>query len=337
MSALHERCGARLLRISPVSWPKLVKSFFFFFLGVQCVLQAAARAAERRARDNVWCPCGDHGTGIGYTNDNGGVIILDTAKQSDQQGSGGGKPSHPSSDTSTEATRLCNTGASSSANVLSIDVHLPAAGGDSTSWLEKNLQQLAHQRDRAAGGVPSLDSHGKQQHPKVRQKQQLQDCDVEGSVAQTTGGWEPSTGSSDLVDLTLDDANVSPAHEPKSKRLRHQQDGAPHPSDHVSVFYHAASADRQWPCSVCTLLNQDLTLQCCACGTIRPAGLHCSKLSNGHSDNQPQPESRASSSSCNTWSCKFCSLANAAASSHCTACTQWRYSYGAPHASRPTI
>ena len=49
---------------------------------LSCCSQAAARAAGRRARDNVWCPC-DHGTDIGYNSDDDG-IILDSPQQAGQ-------------------------------------------------------------------------------------------------------------------------------------------------------------------------------------------------------------------------------------------------------------
>lgn len=307
------------------------------------MLQAAARAAERRARDNVWCPCGDHGTGIGYTNDDGGVIILDNAssqiEQSDQRGSGGSKIPRSSSDISIQANMPCSTTLSSSANLSSRDARLLAAGSHNRSLLDSSQQQHVHQCDCTAGEVVSL---AVQEQPMAQQKDQLQNCDVKGSMACSTAGWQPGSGSSDLVDLTLDDAAVLPAHEPKSKRLRYQQHGTSHlsltsTSECLSAIGQTASAAQYWTCSVCTLLNQNLSLQCCACGTVRPAGLYCSKLSHGQAVSQPQPVSGAVSFNGNTWSCKFCSLVNAPASSHCTACIQWRYSYGAPHASRPTI
>ncbi|KAL3146079.1 hypothetical protein ABBQ38_015428 [Trebouxia sp. C0009 RCD-2024] len=174
--------------------------------------QAAARAAERRARDNVWCPCGDHGTGIGYTNDNGGVIILDNAssqmEKTDQRGSGCGKAPQSSSDTSVQANMPCDTTASSSAaNGSSRDAQLLAAGSHNRSLLHSSQQQHLHQGDRTAGEVASLASHNMQEQPMAR-------------VARTTAGWEPGSSSSDLVDLTLDDADALPTHRPKSKRQR---------------------------------------------------------------------------------------------------------------------
>lgn len=45
----------------------------------------------------------------------------------------------------------------------------------------------------------------------------------------------------------------------------------------------------------------------------------------------------ASPHSLHGWCCRFCTLQNVAADAHCCACGQWRFSSGAPTASRPTV
>lgn len=45
----------------------------------------------------------------------------------------------------------------------------------------------------------------------------------------------------------------------------------------------------------------------------------------------------ASPHSQHSWCCRFCTLHNAAAYANCGACGQWRFSSGAPTASRPTV
>lgn len=58
-------------------------------------------------------------------------------------------------------------------------------------------------------------------------------------------------------------------------------------------------------------LLQSLALACAACG-----------------NRKEQPTSTKE------WSCKFCTLANSDLLDTCEACGQWRYSYGAPSATR---
>uniref|UniRef100_A0ACD5Y1F3 Uncharacterized protein n=1 Tax=Avena sativa TaxID=4498 RepID=A0ACD5Y1F3_AVESA len=64
-----------------------------------------------------------------------------------------------------------------------------------------------------------------------------------------------------------------------------------------------------WECSACTLLNQPLAPICEVCGTAKP---------------------KIAKAKYTTWSCKFCTLENIVELEKCSACDQWRYSYGAP-------
>ena len=311
-------------------------------------MQAAARAAERRARDNAWCPCGDHGTSIGYTNDNGGVIILDDAKQSGQRSSGALTASQSSSTSTAQAPMPSTSAASSVVNQKSREADLSAKDRSSVSLLHGAQEQHVHQRHLAGSRIIAHTTYGEK--PGLAPlSQQLQPNGLETSMTSTK---VPSTiaecnlaSSSDLVDLTLDDSDLLPACEPKSKRLRHQQHGISQlpqissnlTSEHFCPLDHTASASPPWPCCVCTLLNEDLSLQCSACGTLRPAGLRLSQGNTCYPVTHAHSKPQVTLPDCNAWECKFCSLTNAVASSHCSACAQWRYSYGAPHASKPTV
>ncbi|XP_024375543.1 uncharacterized protein [Physcomitrium patens] len=82
-------------------------------------------------------------------------------------------------------------------------------------------------------------------------------------------------------------------------------------SDRLIVERDTISGVSEWPCSVCTLYNTSLALACAACG-----------------NRKEQPTSTKE------WSCKFCTLANSDLLDTCEACGQWRYSYGAPSATR---
>lgn len=64
-----------------------------------------------------------------------------------------------------------------------------------------------------------------------------------------------------------------------------------------------------WECGTCTLLNPPLAPVCKVCGTEKAKD---PKENNG------------------LWSCKFCTLENSIKMDKCTACEQWRYSYGQP-------
>ncbi|XP_038685988.1 DNA-dependent metalloprotease WSS1 isoform X1 [Tripterygium wilfordii] len=68
-----------------------------------------------------------------------------------------------------------------------------------------------------------------------------------------------------------------------------------------------------WQCAACTLLNPALAPICELCGTQKP---------------------KEFSMKYKTWSCKFCTLENNVKLDKCSACDQWRYSYGAPISTR---
>lgn len=310
-------------------------------------VQAAARAAERRARDNVWCPCGEHGTSLGYTNDEGRVIVLEDARQPGLRSSGASTSSQPSRTSTTQVPMPSTSAASSLQNQASRDPALSAAHRKSVNLLHGAQEQHVHQ-EHVPGSRTVAHNKYRGQQQSASLSQQLQPAASRGSMPGTN---MPSAtakcraaSSSDLVDLTMDDPDLLPANKPVSKRLRHQQHGTSQPpqtyanptSEHVCTI-DSASASAQWPCSMCTLLNEDLSLQCSACGTIRPAGFRLSQLSTCHPSTHAQSKLDISLPDGNAWECKFCSLMNAVAATHCSACAQWRYSYGTPHASRPTV
>lgn len=70
-----------------------------------------------------------------------------------------------------------------------------------------------------------------------------------------------------------------------------------------------ADISSMWECSACTLLNQPLATICEVCGTVKP---------------------KIAKAKYACWSCKFCTLENYTKLDKCSACDQWRYSYGPP-------
>jgi len=83
------------------------------------------------------------------------------------------------------------------------------------------------------------------------------------------------------------------------------------PRDGSSSFRTTSDAgdDSKWECGACTLLNQPLAPICEVCGTAKP---------------------KIAKAKYATWSCKFCTLENSTKLDKCSACDQWRYSYGPP-------
>ncbi|CAM6127360.1 unnamed protein product [Calypogeia fissa] len=99
-----------------------------------------------------------------------------------------------------------------------------------------------------------------------------------------------------------------------SRRAGHDVGGSQSNPIHISDGVGPTSQEASlWECQVCTLLNKPVSVTCEACAV---------------------PRMQASTKDSKSWTCKFCTLRNAESLSNCGACNQWRYSYGAPTASR---
>ncbi len=351
---------------------------------LSCCSQAAARAAERRARDNVWCPC-DHGTDIGYNSDDD-VIVLDGPQQAGQtpatqqaqtatrSGSGHAKQqpiaivNHQGNMSNAAGTVRHSLGAVSlqpaSARVGHNQAEANCAADRASAGAEKVQDR---QTALGLGRSPSeLVSLAKQQP----QQQQLNDQQrLRADPACTSCSSMPTKqilGDNDLVDLTADDIDMMSAQGP-SKRMRLLQPtaigspsqlcnmsntgrgtGSLQDSSHLQSDSACNGPANQWACESCTLLNADSSLQCSVCGQVRPAQFWPAQLEDvdtlacepQHQSTKVQDLKNAkvpSETGSGGWTCKFCSLVNASAQTNCCVCGQWRYSHGAPHASRPTL
>ena len=287
-------------------------------------VQAAARAAERRAQDNVWCPCGDHGTALDYTD---GEVIA----------------ANPQSITASTSART-PTGSL-----------LPTHGQTAT-----NSNSQSGRERHSVGQIDQQRSHSNNNPSSSSASAGLAiAATVQASAGSRTHGQSQAVASAnDFVDLTLDDTDLAPgqasADSQAKKRARHQalrctavEHGPQTQAGHATAAGNMPSslslqgpAQKQWTCSTCTLLNNDLALQCEACGQTRPAGSHLSQA-------LPTPPCTAAAKqpvttcvnpkSGTNWVCKSCTVSNDAEASHCCVCCTWRYSYGVPHVSRPTI
>ena len=173
---------------------------------LSCCSQAAARAAGRRARDNVWCPC-DHGTDIGYNSDDDG-IILDSPQQAGQ----------------TPATQQAQTATRPGSSHANQQPTAPVMHQGSMSNAAAGAEKIQdRQIALGVGQSPSeLVSLAKQQQP--QQQQQLNDQQrLRADPACTSCSGMPAvqnSGDSDLVDLTADDVDMMLAPGPTSKRMR---------------------------------------------------------------------------------------------------------------------
>ena len=212
---------------------------------------------------------------------------------------------------------------------------------NSLNSFQQRSQQVDLGDDRA---VSSPDHEQNQQLMQMNQQQRKHsdkskmDDNAEGGLASTC----------ELVDLTLDDCEQMPAQEPKAKRLRVELYGASQCAQTLqaplvdAALGHTQTASSQWACPKCTLLNSDITVQCSACGSVKLLAFSQASCKAGVSQRPvlqlPQTLQRpVVPVDHRAWPCNFCSLLNASGASKCSACDQWRYSYGAPLASRPTV
>ena len=368
------------------------------------VLQAAARAAERRARDNLWCPCGDHGTDVQYTD---GQVLPSAPSGSSAARIGAGTKHHQSMPLQGRASRPAQPSSTDQqqnfmgrgSTVDSSAVNRPA----------KAIQQTIGQTTHADANCRKAGQSGQSQPwqssnagPMQHVSQSKRPCNVNRSCGNL------ARAAAELVDLTLDD-DTTAAEEAAviapNKRARRQKADAhstawvQHPEDAChgvgmpaaiacppemqasrlsELNQHAADlsgqaiqavsnaacsaalnrcphppgqdvsgtartqgcTEQQWGCHTCTLLNDTLTLQCTACGTAQPVGFHLPKMpvpsACAPSSNQ-EGASTSKHTDAGSWTCKFCTVANGAETSHCCMCQTWRYSYGVPHTSRPTL
>ena len=273
-----------------------------------CCSQAAARAAERRARDNVWCPC-DHGTDIGYNSDDD-VIILDGPQQAGQtaatqQAQTATRPGSSHAKQQPTAT-VMQQGSMSNAAGTARHSHGAASLQPSSAMSGHSRPDANRAADRASsraekkqdrqtavglGRSPSeLASLAKQQ----QQQQQLNDPQgLRADPACTSCSSMPTkqfSGDNELVDLTADDIDMMIAQGPTSKRMRLLQSkaggsqarlfsmsdtgrgaGSLQGPSHLQTDSACNRPANQWACGACTLLNADSSLQCRVCGQVRPA------------------------------------------------------------------
>lgn len=324
-------------------------------------MQAAAKAAERRARDNVWCPCGDHGTDVQYTDGQ----VLPTA-----QGQ--------SSDTTAAIQLGLNKQLQSKSGLVANGkpTHVPT--------MLPVVTDGAHCRSNS-----SLPCTAGATQDRNRSK-------THSVCSATDRHSQPKPATAELVDLTLDDMNDVPVQLSSctvpSKRARHdschiysnplvsrgfmgnsvqvsvsqsnviqpieagvvsgkstqpsmeaaietqanrsapvaKQESANQASSQINRDLMQRHPPKQWTCGFCTFAsNPAWAVQCMVCGT--PQEGIASKPVHLAAQHVHGPQSF------NGWTCKSCTLVNSPEATHCSVCDSWRYSYGVPHASRPTL
>ncbi|XP_077238277.1 DNA-dependent metalloprotease WSS1-like [Tasmannia lanceolata] len=139
-----------------------------------------------------------------------------------------------------------------------------------------------------------------------------------GSCGESSAVYKGSTGSSkDSSVIQIDTSDALPQHKGSISGDSTFKDRSKRTSSSGTLLDHSASENTEdraiWECGVCTLFNEPLAPICEACGIQKPKDVATkSKI----------------------WSCRFCTLENSIKLEKCSACEQWRYSYGAPVATR---
>ena len=152
------------------------------------------------------------------------------------------------------------------------------------------------------------------------------DSDLRQS-AQHAGTVQRDSGdSATVIDLTADDDHVGTA-EPRS---RTQGSARQITSGAVPQRTEAVNGVQQgWQCVQCTMANPMTVQTCSVCGKSRPLGRLIDTVITSGPIKQSEGGGAASTglpaAGGLRWECKFCTLANPAANSHCAACEHWRY------------
>lgn len=306
----------------------------------------------------MWCPC-DHGTDIGYNSDDD-VIVLEESQHPQQAPSTSQAQTVPNASSFRRKKQTADA-VSKQQHENNADAVQAVKRQQGCGLLQPGAKStVSHQHGdlqmKSSGQSVSAETQAPQAHTQRLQPQQQQQ-QQEGSTQQqavrrnsrnTHAASSPVVKGADnneLVDLTLNEDD----HEPVLKRVRGHKPkaGSTEAQQCKAAGRTICSQDAQdhsvlathWACSICTLLNADLSLQCAACGQTRPAGFEMAESSHHHCQmnaNLAEP-AKAATDIGSSWSCRFCSALNSHQATHCCACDQWQYSYGVPHASRPTV
>lgn len=345
------------------------------------VMQAAARAAERRARDNVWCPCGDHGTDVQYTD--GQVIPVDnqqctrstaaaeqtTGKQQLPHGpplpvvDRHTQPQVPGKPKQKASRGQHTTPASSAVQLLRQDMqamfpatrpeasHLAAGGLAQSAVAAAELVDLTEDDADASteqAVLPMTNKRPRHTSPRSGEPNQMQQPAASQGTKQATAE-QPQQASVSWVSAQ---GAIQPQRNPVVPLVAAATSAAmlqAIPSNALPATSFDAAGKRtwqtsppeQWACNACTLLNAAMNLQCAACGGRRLASFALPPAHSGAVCNQPMYNRAQASDKMQKqpggWRCSQCTAANNDKASHCHICQTWRYSYGVPHASRPTL
>ena len=327
-------------------------------------MQAAAKAAERRARDNVWCPCGDHGTDVQYTDgqvlptaqgqssDTTAAIQLGPSKQL-QSNSGlvaNGKPTHVQT-----ILPVVTDGAHRSSNSS-----LPCTAGATQDRNQSKTHSVCNATDRHSQPKPATaelvdltlddmndvpvhlssctvpskrarhDSCSIYSNPQV--SRECMGNIVRVSVSHSNG-MQPIEGQAGVLSGKSTQPSMEAAVEtqakcsvPEAKKESVKQVGSEVNTDLMQRH----PPPQHWTCGFCTYaMNPAWAVQCMVCRTLQEGT--ASKPVHLHAQHVHGPQL------CNGWTCKSCTVVNSPEATHCSVCDTWRYSYGVPHASRPTL
>mmetsp|Transcript_3432 Transcript_3432/g.6785 ORF Transcript_3432/g.6785 Transcript_3432/m.6785 type:complete len:470 (+) Transcript_3432:359-1768(+) len=268
--------------------------------------QAAALAAHRRARDDMWCGGDDQSDDVEIVK----IVEAEVLHVSPPpppppnepapQDGGGGADGH------------CSRPGIVSLRGIRCQCCVRAGGGDSPQrCTSEGFKRRRCQLSQASLPDTNNKAAAGKDDPLVLD---LTGSDDELGEASTNAAASPPRTTGQAADQVMSNTAYRAGRDSASSSVNSKGQSS-------SISRVQNTVGTSWACGLCTLLNGETSQQCAACESPR-------ELRTG---------TRTKSSTSRTWQCKFCNVQNDSPASHCAGCTQWRYSFGPPMVSRPTL
>eukprot|EP00897_Mesotaenium_endlicherianum_P001197 jgi/Mesen1/11078/ME000099S10515 len=276
-------------------------------------VQAAAMAAERRMRDDLWCA----GPATGGT-DGRGVASQEEDKAVGPSGLATAGPALGATPVPAHRTTPGAAPAAAAARNAKIDAgaaeEKKAAGRGSSAVAEG---------PKGAAGPPTATATTAARRKAAARREAAAAAALARASAGAGAMMSGGSGDSDRLAEKMQGA------------LHEWEDGARAAARSKKPRSLSGSEDREWECATCTLLNGELALQCGACGQIRPQPQLAVLAAGAGAGAGGGPGAAAAGPGDvgRGWTCRQCTLANPNAVERCAACDMWRHSYGPPAAS----
>lgn len=248
--------------------------------------QAAAAAAERRARDNIWC-----GAELSLEQVEEEVYSSKPVADRNWEGQAAGMQQRPTgTDAGRTQSRTAVASAATSRAAAGVSVSAAAASAGNTSRTRVSVATEADgsaaQQQRAQQGLQEWQSHISRQQD--RRQQRLHQPFRKRSAAEAIDLTHSDDESDDGV-LVVHDAPAAAAAKidslqqpmchccsPQQQQQQHSLQADAKPTQmhdqHATAVARSTkqfAEDDVWTCSVCTLLNSATAQQCDACLTVK--------------------------------------------------------------------